>query len=165
MTDRKTMRETRQRIAEAVTQRPAIAHGAAITTAVIEEGFRCDVREGDWHMAGDGTAPTPGFYGRGALASCLAMGIAAIAADRDIDLGRLTVAAEATWDGRGELPDHTDVRPGYKTVRLTVSADGPVTPAELEDIVARASGNSPYVDIFANRMDVRIEITVPRIGG
>ena len=75
-------------------------------------------------VGGDETAPTPGVLGRGALASCLTIGIAVWAARLGVPIDALEVEVQADFDARGEL-GMGGVAPGYSEVRYVVAIDSP----------------------------------------
>ena len=113
--------------------KPSRGHLRCATRARLVDGLRCEIEEGPWRLAadmpakvgGDESAPTPGVLGRGALASCLAIGIAAWAARLDVPIDALEVEVEADFDARGELGVGDRVRPGYSAVRYLIAIDSP----------------------------------------
>ena len=97
--------------------KPERGHLSCATRARLVDGLRCEIEEGPWRLAADmpakvgGTdsAPTPGVLGRGALAGCLAIGIASWAARLGVPLDALEVEVQADFDARGELGNGTAV--------------------------------------------------------
>ena len=83
-------------------------------------GLRCEIEDGAWHLAadmpvkagGDETAPTPGVLGRGALASCLAIGVASWGARLGVAIDAVEVEVQADFNARGEL-GIDGIAPGY----------------------------------------------------
>lgn len=132
-------------------------HLVGTTTARIEDGLRCVIEDGPWKLSadmpmkagGEETAPTPGTLGRGALASCLAISIAAWAARRDIPIEAVQVEVQADFDARGELGMDDSISPGYQEVRCVISVDSPASADVVADLVEAAERYSPYVDVFA----------------
>ena len=65
---------------KAVTLRPSVGQGTAVTRVRVDEGLTCRVQDGAWELTtgmsrktgGTGEAPDPGVFGRAALGSCLA---------------------------------------------------------------------------------------------
>ncbi len=167
MPDRKDIVAARRRMESALDAKPDMARSSAETSAVITDGFRCEINDGDWKliadlpaaMGGKNGGPTPGTLGRGALASCLAMGIKAFAADFGVDLNSVRVTADADWDMRGELGVSTEVRPGYEAMRLTVEIDSGADAEAIQSIVDKAVQHSPYLDNFRNKVDVTLNVT------
>src|SRR5258706_9203868 len=94
------------RIALALTKKPELGRGTGITTARLREGLTCDIESGPFRFVadlpetagGDGRGPTPGMLGRGALASCLAMGYAMRAVRAGVTLSNLEVEVQADYD-------------------------------------------------------------------
>jgi uncharacterized OsmC-like protein len=138
-------------------------------TAVMEDGLRCRAGGGDgWAVitdmptpvGGEGTAPTPGWLIRAALASCAATTIAMRAAELEIALTRLEVTAESETDMRGLLGVGNRVDPGPVCARLRVelAADG-VDEQRLEELVRWADSHSPVGDCLRRAVPVELVIT------
>lgn len=163
MADPTTIREIAERNVKILALKPSRGHLTGVTTARIAEGLRCEIEEGPWKLAadmpvkagGDDTAPTPGMLGRGALASCLAIGIATWAARLDISIDALEVEVQADFDARGELGVGKDIVPGYQEVRYLVSMDSPASEDALVALVDTAERHSPYLDIFGRAQTMR----------
>ena len=64
------------------------------TACVLEDGLKCTVNQGEHSaiidmgeiMGGEGAGPNPGFFGRAALISCIAIGVKMAAARANIQL-------------------------------------------------------------------------------
>ena len=137
--------------------------------AVMEDGLRCRAEGGDgWAVVtdmpgpvgGGGSAPTPGWLIRAALASCAATTIAMRAAELDITLSRLEVTAESETDMRGLLAVGNGVQPGPASARLrvTLEAEG-ADPQRLEELVEWADRHSPVGDCVRRAVPFELEIT------
>lgn len=137
--------------------------------AVMEGGLRCRAEGGDgWSVVtdmptpvgGEGTAPTPGWLIRAALASCAATTIAMRAAELEIPLTRLEVTAESETDMRGLLGVGDGVEPGPATARLRVELAAEDADAQqLEQLVAWADSHSPVGDCVRRAVPVELVIT------
>jgi uncharacterized OsmC-like protein len=142
--------------------KPAKGHLTCITRARLVNGLRCEIEEGEWKLAadmpakagGDETAPTPGVLGRAALASCLAMGIAAWAARLGVTVDALEVEVEADFNARGEL-GIGDVAPGYAEVRYVITFESTASEQELDALLDLAERHSPYLDIFGRAIALK----------
>ena len=109
-------------------------------------------------IGGDGSGPSPGWFLRGAIASCAATTIALHAAEAGIELDALEVRVDSTSDGRGLLGDET-VRPGMLEARLTVNAStAEGDSSRLEEVIAAADLGSPVGESL--RTGVRLETTI-----
>ena len=105
------IREIAERNIQLLARKPSRGHLSCATRARLVDGLRCEIEEGPWRFAadmpakvgGDESAPTPGVLGRAALASCLAIGIAAWAARLGVPIDALEVEVQADFDARGEL--------------------------------------------------------------
>jgi hypothetical protein len=119
MADQGAIRESAERNVRLLTARPDRGHLSCATRARLVDGLRCEIEEGPWKLAadmpakvgGDDSAPTPGVLGRGALAGCLTIGIAAWAARLGVPLDAIEVEVQtstraASWaSGMGSRPD------------------------------------------------------------
>jgi len=91
-----------ERSVKALTLRPSIGRGTSATTVRVTEGLACEITSGRWKLVADmpassggtATAPTPGFYGRAALGSCLAIGYQMRAAAAGVAIRSLEVVVE-----------------------------------------------------------------------
>jgi uncharacterized OsmC-like protein len=162
MNDTHRIREICERNARLLAARPDRGHLTGVTRARIEDGLRCEISEGAWRLATDmpakaggaDSAPTPGMLGRGALASCLAIGITMWAARLGIPLNAVDVEVQADFDARGEL-GVGDVPAGYQEVRRIVRLDSPAPEQTLVELVDTAERHSPYLDVFARAQSLR----------
>lgn len=167
--DQLAIREVAERNVRLLAARPDRGHLRCATRARLIDGLRCEIEEGPWKFAadmpakagGEGSAPNPGVLGRGALAGCLAIGIAAWAARLGVPLNGVEVEVEAEFDARGEL-GMGDVPPGYKEVRYTVSIDSPAPRHEIERLLATAERHSPYLDNFGRAIALKRALHVKR---
>ena len=141
--------------------------------AVLEGGLRCRVEgpEGtsivtDMPVAvgGAGSAPTPGWLSRAALASCDATVIAMRAAELGIELERLEVTAESESDSRGLLgvDDSVPAGPLSSTVRVRIAARG-VPEERLRELVAWTERHSPVGDLIRRSVVQRVEVEVESV--
>ena len=137
--------------------------------AVIEDGLRCRAEGGaGWvivtdmpaALGGGGSAPTPGWLIRAALASCAATTIAMRAAELEIPLSRLEVTAESETDMRGLLAVGNGVHPGPARARLRVEVEAEgIDPKGLEELVGWADSHSPVGDCVRRAVPFEVEIT------
>ncbi len=75
---------------------------------VLEDGLKCIARQGEHSvvidmgeiMGGEGAGPTPGFFGRIGLISCIAIGIKMTEARADISFDKICVDVEMVCDNR-----------------------------------------------------------------
>jgi uncharacterized OsmC-like protein len=156
MADPRTIREIAERNVKLLTLKSERGHLTGVTTARIEGGLRCVIEDGAWKLAadmpakagGDETAPTPGVLGRSALASCIAIGIAAWAARKEIPVDVVQVEVQTDFDARGELGMDDRIRPGYKEVRYVILIESPASADVIADLIETAERYSPYVDVF-----------------
>lgn len=163
MADQGTIRQLAERNMLVLGLKPNRGHITAATTARLTDGLRCEIEEGPWKLAvdmpikagGEETAPTPGMLGRGALASCLAIGIATWAARLGVPIAALEVEVEADFDARGELGMGDDIPPGYSEVRYAIRLESAAPWHRVEEVLENAERYSPYLDVFGQAIPVR----------
>lgn len=167
MATQETIRTTLERNAKALSLRPAIGQGTAVTRVRLVDGLSCEIEEGSWKLVadmspksgGEGKGPNPGILGRGALGSCLAIGYAMWAARLGVPLMSLQVEVQADYDSRGEL-GVADVPPGYAQVRYVVTVESEASENAVRRMLDTADAHSSYRDIFARAIDLRREVRI-----
>jgi uncharacterized OsmC-like protein len=125
-------------------------------TAVMEEGLRCRatgtegqsvVTDMPKAVGGGGSAPSPGWFARAALATCDATRIALRAAELGIALDALEVIMDSVDDDRGLFGLDKSVRAGSLSIRTRVTIGAAdVDEQVLREIVDYAVTHSPVAD-------------------
>ena len=110
-------------------------------------------------VGGGGSAPTPGWLLRAALANCDATVIAMRAAQLGIVLSKLEVTVDSTSDDRGLFGLGQDVPAGPQEmrIRVVVAADG-ASPEQLRQIVEWAERHSPVGDAVRRAIPTRLHV-------
>lgn len=158
-------------VREHFTQHPEDAMSTdTFARARLIDGLRVDV-EGPrgWSVAtdmatalgGGGSAPSPGWLLRAAVASCDAVLIAIQAAEEGVRLTNLETEVTSDSDDRG-LVGGADVPAGPLRVRLQVrlAAEGPIAEDDLRGLVARALKRSPVSESLGRVVPVDVDIEV-----
>jgi uncharacterized OsmC-like protein len=137
-------------------EHPDAAAGTdAAATAVLEEGLRFRVEgpkgqvisDMSESVGGGGTAPTPAWLQRAALASCDATLVAMEAARDGIELTDLMVTVDSESDFRGILGVDDSIHPGPLGIRVRIQLTAAnATGDQLREIVQRAESRSPVRD-------------------
>lgn len=139
-------------------------------TAVLESGLRCRaagpngatlVSDMPAAVGGAGSAPSPGWLLRAALANCDATLIAMRAAQLGIVLKRLEVTVGSESDDRGLLGVSGSVPPGPLSVSVSVRLSAPGVSAEhAHELVRWAEKHSPVADALRRAVPVSTEVVV-----
>ena len=109
-------------------------------------------------LGGGGSAPSPGWLMRAALASCDASVIAMEAARAGIELTKLAVTVDSESDSRGVL-GVGDAHPGPLSVRVRIEvAASNATEAQLHEVVQRAESRSAVADTVRREVAVTTEV-------
>lgn len=145
----------------------------SVAVARLVDGLRVDVEgPNGWRVAtdmskgvgGTGSAPSPGWLLRAAIASCDAVLVAIQAAEEGVQLTHLETEVTSESDDRGILGG-ADVHPGPLRVSLVVRVAASGQPAEggLEGLVARALARSPVSEALGRvvPIDVAVEAATP----
>jgi len=143
---------------------------SAPVTAVMESGLRCRatgengesiVTDMPQAVGGGGSAPSPGWLARAALATCDATRIALRAAELGIALDTLKVMTDSVDDDRGLFGIDKSVRAGSLSLRtrVTIGAAG-IAEDVLREIVDYAVTHSPVADSCRGETPSTVEITI-----
>lgn len=112
-------------------------------------------------MGGEGSAPSPGWLMRAALATCAATLTVMRAAQERLELTMLTVSVESESDSRGLLGMDDSVHAGPLGVRMRIriGADG-ASEEKLRQIVKWAEAHSPVADAIHRAVPTQTEIEI-----
>src|SRR5262245_53787712 len=163
--------ESIDRLSAVITADPAKAKSRPTpATARLTEGLKCEVtglQPGQQMktdmppaMGGEATAPNPGWYLRGAIASCAATVIAMRAAKVGIKLETLEVTVDAESDHRGILGLDPKISAGQHLVRMKVKIQGNAPAQTLRELVAWADAHSPVGCTLRDGPQCSLEIEV-----
>lgn len=94
-------------------------------------------------MGGAASAPNPGWYLRGAMASCTASVIAMRAAKLGVALDTLEVTVEGDTDHRGILGLDDRISAGQSALHMIVKIAGKADSRTLRELVAWGEAHSP----------------------
>lgn len=136
--------------------------------AVLGSGLRVSVEgPNGWRVetdmatavGGEGSAPSPGWLLRAALASCDAVLIAMQCAEEGVSVKSLEALVSSESDDRGLVGAAEDVPAGPLSVQTTIriSAEG-LDRATLNELVERALKKSPVADALRRQIPVGVEI-------
>ena len=110
-------------------------------------------------VGGEGSAPSPGWLMRAALASCDAILIAMQCAEEGVSVNSLEAVVSSESDDRGLVGSAEDVPAGPLSVQTTVRISAErLDRAELSELIERAIKKSPVADALRREIPVRVEI-------
>ena len=142
--------------------------------ARIVDGLRVDV-EGPkgWSVStdmspalgGGGSAPSPGWLMRAAVASCDAVLIAMQAAEEGVHLASIETEVTSESDDRGllggpDLPADVPAGPLHVFLEVRLASDEELGHDALEALVARALRRSPVSEALGRVVPVDVEVKV-----
>lgn len=165
------VRASLERVIKAVSIRPSVGQGTAVTTVRMRPNLCAEVEDGPWKFrvgmsekyGGDNSAPNPGVYGRAAFGSCLVIGYSMWAARLGVPIDALSVEVQADYDVRGELAVEDQLPPGYLEMRYVVSVESSASEQDIMRVLDTADRYSSWRDDLTRAVPVRREIrlTVP----
>jgi uncharacterized OsmC-like protein len=166
MPDANATRATLERVITAVSLRPSVGQGTAVTKVNLRPNLVADVEDGPWQFSvgmsekygGDNSAPNPGVYGRAAFGSCLAISYSMWAARLGIPIDALSIEVQADYDIRGELGVEDSVSPGYTEMRYVVSVESTASESDIMRLLDTADRYSSWRDDIARAVPVRREV-------
>jgi uncharacterized OsmC-like protein len=166
------VRTTFERNQRALSLRPALGQGTAVTRVRARQGLLCEISEGSWKLLSDlseksggcNAGPNPGILGRAALGSCLAMGYLLWAAHRGVPLASLEVEVQADYDSRA-MYGVAGGTPGYREIRYVVRVESSATEAEIVRLLDEADAHSDFLHVFREPQQVRRELRISAPGG
>jgi uncharacterized OsmC-like protein len=109
-------------------------------------------------VGGRGEDPSPGWFFRAAIASCVATTIAMEAAREEMALQALEVEVDSESDDRGILGMDQSVPPGPLSTRIRIRArsDAP-DGGRMREVLERGAGRCPVCDATKRSVDVTLE--------
>jgi len=134
-------------------------YGAGAEDTSRSEPFVVDASEPPV-LLGNNEAPNPAEYYLHALAGCMTLTIANIAAARKVILHEITSTLEGVLDARGALGLDDSYRNGFERIRVSFSIKGDASPEKLQEIVDRARSRSVVYDMVTNGVPVELTAAV-----
>jgi uncharacterized OsmC-like protein len=125
-----------------------------VVTGPGDERLETDMPSG---IGGTAAMPSPGWYFRAAVASCVATLIAIRAASLGIELRRLEVSVDSESDDRGILGLDESIAAGPLSTRIEVALDaGPADRATTDELIAWSVAHCPVTDAVARAVPLEI---------
>ena len=109
-------------------------------------------------LVGRDNGPTPVEFLLHALASCLTAGIGNIAAARGVTLYEVESTVEGDIDLRGIFGHSTEVRNGYRQIRVEFKVKGDASAETLREIVEQSRSRSAVYDVLTNGVPVSMTV-------
>ncbi len=109
-------------------------------------------------VGGRGEAPSPGWYYRAALASCVASTVAMQAAQEGITLSSLEVVVDSESDDRGILGMDETIPVGPLSTRIVIRAGTDSPGREIDEMIERGAARCPVRDATKRAVEVTTEI-------
>ena len=149
------------------TKRPDLAGVCTEGMAEVRDGLGCQYTEGDYTqnidmpvpIGGSGEAPTPGFSGRAALSSCIAIGIKMMATREDIALDHVRVKVAQDWDNRGVLAMR-DADTVAQHTGIAIEVLSREDDKTVRDLVTRALEVDPWFLAYRDAQPVQVSVAI-----
>lgn len=163
----KDEREAQQRIIRVFSARPEQGRSTVTGTAELRDGLACSFEQDGRRVVADmpatiggtGTGPSPGFYGRAALCSCVAMGIKMAAIRSNLRVEAIRVNIEQDWDDRGMF-EMADAPAGPLAARLTIEVESAAGKESIAALVERALAHDPWLIAYQQAQKVSTTLSL-----
>jgi uncharacterized OsmC-like protein len=109
-------------------------------------------------FAATDAAPTPVEMVLAGLAGCLTAGVASVAENRGIKLRSVTATLEGEMSLYGILGIDSDVRNGFRAVRVKYHIDADADADDIAALVAQSQKRSAVFDIITNPTNVFVTV-------
>ena len=134
-------------------------YGAGAEDTSRTAAFELDAGEPEV-LLGANNGPNPVEYLLHALAACLTISIAYVAAARGVALTSIESRLVGDLDARGAFGLSGDVRNGFEQIHASFRVTGDAPEEKLREVVERARARSAVYDILTNGVPVAMEVTV-----
>ncbi len=160
MVDRLEIKALFQRGGDALRKRPSLGQGTYRTTFRSGPGMKIYSSEADWQavvdlpptIGGEDSAPTPGFYLRAAIGTCVGTTLKVEAAAMDIDLDDFSISIEADYDARGEMGIDNSLT-AYLAIRCDIVVNCNADDEQLVKMLERAKLRSTVAVMLEKATD------------
>lgn len=131
-----------------------------LKSTVRTRSFTFDVDEPPT-LGGTDIAPSPVEYALAALATCQEITYRLHADALGIPLDGVAVTLEGDIDLRGFFGTDDSIRPGFLSIRGTVTVDSPAPVEELERLRDHVDAHCPVLDLLSNPTPLHLELITP----
>lgn len=160
-------REAQLRAIAIYENRPERAQVVHRGTAEVREGLGCIYEQGGHRLSvdmpvaigGSNEAPSPGYFGRAAVCSCLAIGIKMTATRENVQLDAVRVGIEQDWDNRGVLAME-GASPVPSDTRIAIDISSPEADEKVRALVARSLAKDPWFLALRDAQPVNSAVSV-----
>ena len=158
------IREAIERFTNVIQKKASAGRFTTATTVRSTGGMACEIEEGPWRFdcdmpevfGGENTAPGPSFYGRAAIATCVASGIAKQFALEGLALDSVRVDVETDVDMSERLYPLTP----FHAFRLRVGVETTAPEAQAKQLVEAAVEGSTWCGNTRTAFDVPAEMSI-----
>lgn len=161
------IRAKQERVIDVFAKRPQAGLSTTPARAVVGDGLRCEYVEGDNSvvadmpeiMGGEASGPSPGFYARAGLCTCVAIGIKMAAVRGGLDVREVAVDVEVDFDD-GAMFGLGDRTAAPLDTRISISIDTDAPLAEVQAMVDTTLEADPWFLALRDAQSVTTELQV-----
>lgn len=161
------IREAQNRVKDVYQKRPKKALSTVRATAIIDDGMTCKFTQGEFTaimdmpeiMGGDAAGPTPGFFGRAAIAGCLSMGIKQYAVMSGIVFDTVVVDIETVFDVSASMGLGAASAAPLET-RLTIRVKTSLPEPEVSALIKKVLDIDPWYLALRDAQRVKYDFVV-----
>lgn len=164
MKNQADIKQAIERFTRVIRKKPSAGQFTSTTTVRSTGGMACEIEEGPWRFdcdmpemfGGDNSAPGPSFYGRAAIATCVAGGIAKHFALEGLPLEGVRVDVETDVDMSERLNPLTS----FRAFRLRVDVETTAAEAEARRLVEAAVEGSTWCGNVRTAFEISAETSI-----
>ncbi|MGR3291453.1 MAG: OsmC family protein [Paracoccaceae bacterium] len=161
MADDAQIAKALNRVVDVFQQKPEMAKDTDRATAHLDSGLKCIVTQGDHTaimdmgdvMGGENAGPTPGFFGRAALISCIAIGLKIAAIRSGVVFDAIDVSVEMDWDNRGMF-GLGDSPAGPLAMRVEIDIQSKADRDVIQAVIDEGLKNDAWLQVFLDPQDI-----------
>lgn len=152
--------------ASAFKKQPSEAQYTDKASLRLDDGFRCTFNQDDTsfvidlppELGGAGAGPTPGYFGRAAIMSCVAIGIKTTAIRHGISICSIDIRLEMDWDDRGAF-GVDGISAASQDLRLGIEVASTCPESKIADVVAEALAHDPWFLNYVEAQKASTDLT------
>jgi uncharacterized OsmC-like protein len=158
-----------KRAATIMQNQPERAHSTTATKARVGEGLTCRIQQGKFDaiadlgpgMGGDAAGPSPSFYARAAIASCVAIAIKMLAATEGMTFHNVDVTVETDMDDLALFGIGSSSAAPLET-RVAIQIESDEDASDVSKIVSTALARDPWYLALQHEQNVTSALAINR---
>lgn len=135
---------------------PELSRKVVTGTRISPKRMTIDTGDSEFTIGSDGS---PLHHFLGSYAACINSTGSQVARDWDLEIERLEVTVDASYDPRIYLGEDVDARAGFQGLEVTVDVEADADRETLEEWVAEVKRRCPVSDNVENATDIAVTLS------